>query len=118
MVHRWFSAHYFPPGASTRNTSYDCSHFGRLCMGFNKSHGQGNCTSACRIGGIMCSRIIVCVMLLMVGCATHPPTSARLELQLAPAELGVSIALQQHLTVERNGKTDELDAALEIDNTH
>jgi hypothetical protein len=29
--------------------------------------------------------------------------------------LGASIALQQHLTVEREGHIDELDAALEID---
>lgn len=57
--------------------------------------------------------LILCAMLL-VGCATTPP--AHLGLQLAPAELGESIALQQHLTVERNGKIDELDAALEIDN--
>jgi len=54
---------------------------------------------------------------LVVGCATTeqaaPP--ARLGLKLAPASLGVSISLQQHLTVERNGRTDQLDAALEID---
>jgi hypothetical protein len=34
---------------------------------------------------------------------------------LAPATLGASISLQQHLRVERDGRIDELDAALEID---
>ncbi|MDP5009160.1 MAG: DUF3261 domain-containing protein, partial [Glaciimonas sp.] len=44
--------------------------------------------------------------------------SARLGLQLSPASLGTSISLQQHLLVERddaNGRTDQLDVALEID---
>lgn len=58
------------------------------------------------------------LLLFMVACATKPPIPARLNLQLAPIDLGESIALQQHLTVERNGKIDELDAALEIDSTH
>ena len=43
-------------------------------------------------------------------------TSARrLGLKLSPAALGESISLQQHLTVQRNGTIDELDAALEVD---
>lgn len=65
----------------------------------------------------MFARLIRCVVaaLLLAACATTPPKPARLGLQLAPAELGVEIALQQHLTIERNGKTDQLDAALEID---
>ena len=67
----------------------------------------------------MCNRIAVFVMMvLLVGCATKPSIPDRLSLQLAPADLGESIALQQHLTVERNGKMDELDAALEIDDSH
>ncbi len=57
-------------------------------------------------------------ILVLAGCATPPPTTARLGLQLPPAALGASIALQQHLKVERNGRIDELDAALEIDAEH
>ncbi|HWT72726.1 MAG TPA: DUF3261 domain-containing protein [Oxalicibacterium sp.] len=67
-------------------------------------------------------RLIRCCLLLMAlalaGCATAPPQPARLSLRLAPAALGASIARQQHLTVEREGRIDELDAALEIDGTH
>jgi hypothetical protein len=43
------------------------------------------------------------------------PYPARLGLKLPPATLGVSISLQQHLRVEREGRIDELDAALEVD---
>ncbi|WP_211441087.1 DUF3261 domain-containing protein [Collimonas humicola] len=57
--------------------------------------------------------------LLLAACATQPggqaPVPARLGLKLAPATLGANISLQQHLTVERNGRIDQLDAALEID---
>lgn len=49
------------------------------------------------------------------GCATPAPQPARLGLKLAPAALGRSISLQQHLRVEREGRIDELDAALEVD---
>ena len=52
--------------------------------------------------------------LALAGCAAHSQ-AARLRLQLAPATLGASISLQQHLTVERGGRIDELEAALEID---
>jgi hypothetical protein len=62
--------------------------------------------------------VFVMMVLVMFGCATKSPMPDRLSLQLAPADLGESIALQQHLTVERNGKIDELDAALEIDDSH
>ncbi|AIY41880.1 hypothetical protein LT85_2722 [Collimonas arenae] len=56
-------------------------------------------------------------MLVLAACATTstPQAPARLGLKLAPAALGATISLQQHLTVERNGRTDQLDAALEID---
>lgn len=60
-------------------------------------------------------------VLALAGCATMPPPASqpvRLGLRLAPAALGESIALQQHLKVERNGRTDELDAALEVDAEH
>jgi hypothetical protein len=57
---------------------------------------------------------IVFLALLLAGCAT-PPAPKRLGLKLAPASLGQSISLQQHLKVERGGRIDELDAALEVD---
>jgi len=53
-------------------------------------------------------------VLALAGCATHSQ-AARLRLQLAPSTFGASISLQQHLTVERDGRIDELEAALEID---
>ena len=36
-------------------------------------------------------------------------------LKLPPAALGAPISVQQHLTVERDGKIDEIDTALEVD---
>ena len=53
--------------------------------------------------------------LLLAGCATPPPPPVRLGLKLAPAALGQSVSVQQHLKVERKGRIDELDAAIEID---
>jgi len=47
---------------------------------------------------------------------TTPP--GRIGLELAPATLGKSISLQQHLTVQHPGRTDELDTVLEIDSHH
>jgi hypothetical protein len=59
------------------------------------------------------------LILTLAGCASTPPAGpARLGLKLPPAALGESISLQQHLKVERNGRTDELDAALEVDPFH
>jgi hypothetical protein len=49
------------------------------------------------------------------SCAVTAHQPARLGLKLAPSALGESISLQQHLTVERNGSVDELDAVLEVD---
>lgn len=55
----------------------------------------------------------------LAACSTTPPAQpGRLELRLAPASLGASISVQQHLKVEREGRTDDLDAALEIDADH
>jgi hypothetical protein len=51
----------------------------------------------------------------LLGCAAAPAQPARLGLRLAPATLGVSLSLQQHLSIERQGRVDELDTALEID---
>jgi hypothetical protein len=49
------------------------------------------------------------------GCVDAPAQPARLGLKLAPATLGLSLSLHQHLSIERQGRVDELDAALEID---
>jgi hypothetical protein len=53
--------------------------------------------------------------LTLAGCATKQEGPARLGLRLAPAALGETISVQQHLTVQRAGKTNDLDAALEVD---
>ncbi|GGI54292.1 hypothetical protein GCM10011430_14660 [Oxalicibacterium solurbis] len=59
------------------------------------------------------------LLLLLVGCATQPQSHPeRLGLRLAPETLGISIARQQHLKVEREGRVDELNVALEIDSSH
>lgn len=59
---------------------------------------------------------LISVVLLATACATVPaPQEARLGLKLSPASLGASIARQQHLKVEREGRIDDLDAALEVD---
>lgn len=52
---------------------------------------------------------------LLAGCATQPPPAARLGLKLAPAALGESISVQQHLKVERAGRIDEMDVALQVE---
>lgn len=54
-------------------------------------------------------------VLLLAACTAEAPAPARLGLRLEPATLGASISVQQHLTVERGGRIDELDAALEAD---
>jgi hypothetical protein len=43
------------------------------------------------------------------------PRATRIGLKLAPATLGASISLQQRLRVEREGRIDQLDVALEVD---
>lgn len=52
--------------------------------------------------------------LAISGCATPASQPTRLGLKLPPAALGSSISLQQHLIVERGGRIDELDTALEV----
>lgn len=65
------------------------------------------------------------MMTLLSACSTTPTApaqppapSARLHLQLSPASLGASLSLQQHLTVERAGRIDEIDTVLEIEPDH
>lgn len=58
------------------------------------------------------------LVLLLAACASTPPTPARMGLRLAPAALGETISVQQQLTVERAGATNDLVAALEVDPTH
>jgi len=50
------------------------------------------------------------------GCAAlEGQLQARLRLMLAPDTLGDSISVQQNLRVERDGRIDHLDVALEVD---
>lgn len=64
----------------------------------------------------VCLVILVLTALLLAACGEAPvAVSKRLDLKLTPASLGATISIQQHLKVEREGKTDDLDAALEID---
>jgi hypothetical protein len=58
---------------------------------------------------------VLSAALLLAACTSAPPSPARLGLRLAPAALGETISVQQHLTVERDGTTRDLDAALEVD---
>ncbi|MGZ9188057.1 MAG: DUF3261 domain-containing protein [Candidatus Binatia bacterium] len=59
--------------------------------------------------------LLAAIALHSLGCTDAPAQPARLGLRLAPATLGVTLSLQQHLSIERQGRVDELDAALEID---
>jgi uncharacterized protein DUF3261 len=55
------------------------------------------------------------VFLGLAACGNTPSSDGRIGLRLPPAALGASINLQQHLTVQRGERMEELDAALEID---
>ena len=55
------------------------------------------------------------VTMIFAGCTVPVQQPARLGLKLPPAALGASISLHQHLSVEREGRIDELDTALEVD---
>jgi Protein of unknown function (DUF3261) len=59
--------------------------------------------------------ILAAIALNALSCTGASPQPARLHLQLAPASLGRSLSLQQHLTVESPERIDELDVALEVD---
>lgn len=60
---------------------------------------------------------IASLALLLAACATHPPRAkiALPVLQLAPAALGRSLALQQRLEFAFGEERRELDALLEVD---
>ncbi|MEW7847789.1 DUF3261 domain-containing protein [Massilia aurea] len=60
----------------------------------------------------------IAAVLLLAACATAPQAPARLGLRLVPAALGETISVQQQLTVERAGTTNDLVAALEVDPQH
>jgi hypothetical protein len=60
----------------------------------------------------------ISMSLALTACTTAPVAPkmpARLGLKLSPDSLGRTLSLQQHLKVEREGRVDELDTALEID---
>ena len=61
---------------------------------------------------------LLCVVAALAGCASTPLLPARLGLRLPPSALGTSISLQQQLRVEREGRIDLLEAALEVDDEH
>jgi uncharacterized protein DUF3261 len=65
--------------------------------------------------GITWRLAIYAVFASVLACTRPSSQPARLGLMLAPGSLGASISLQQHLWVERDGRIDELDAALEVD---
>jgi hypothetical protein len=58
---------------------------------------------------------LLAAVLVLAGCTKKEEPQARLGLRLAPAALGETISVQQHLTVERGAGTNDLDAALEVD---
>jgi hypothetical protein len=55
--------------------------------------------------------LFVPVALIFSGCAMSAHQPGRIGLKLPPAALGSSISLQQHLSVERGDRIDDLDAA-------
>jgi uncharacterized protein DUF3261 len=61
--------------------------------------------------GVLAALLVLDAM----GCENSLPRSGRIGLKLPPSAFGASVSVQQHLTVDRDGRTDELDAALEID---
>lgn len=72
---------------------------------------------AVRLG---CGMAVALVFSACTTIETKPPQqqSLRLGLKLPPSALGATISLQQHFSVERGDRIDELDAALEVDGQH
>lgn len=64
---------------------------------------------------LRCCAVTAAVALAGCASAPQPTPPARLGLKLAPAALGASISVQQHLKVERGGRIDELDVALQVE---
>jgi Protein of unknown function (DUF3261) len=64
-------------------------------------------------------RLIVALALAaaLAGCASPPP-AATPQLRLAPALLGRPLDLEQHLTLQRAGREQQLDVLLEADARH
>ncbi|MFL6680454.1 MAG: DUF3261 domain-containing protein, partial [Burkholderiaceae bacterium] len=56
--------------------------------------------------------------LALAGCATPAPPREAPQLRLAPALLGRSLNLQQHLTLQAPGREQQLDVLLEADERH
>jgi hypothetical protein len=59
-------------------------------------------------------KLLACLPLLLAACASVPPAQP-LNLQLAPATLGRELALQQRMTVTVQGRSRQLDVAIEAD---
>jgi hypothetical protein len=59
--------------------------------------------------------VALVIALMFAACARPAGPPARLGLNLPPDALGAAIAVQQHLTVEREGRIVTLDVALEVD---
>lgn len=59
---------------------------------------------------------------VLAGCASAPVPAAASrdvpQLRLAPAQLGASLALVQHIEVQAPGHAQQLDVALEVDPAH
>lgn len=54
--------------------------------------------------------------LLLAACAHRPvPPLAELPLRLSPASLGRELVLQQRMTVQAQGRSEQLDVAIEAD---
>jgi hypothetical protein len=66
--------------------------------------------------GLTARRVAASALLLCAaGCALPRVEPERLGLRLPPAAFGQEISLQQQLLVERGGRVDQLEVALEID---
>jgi uncharacterized protein DUF3261 len=61
---------------------------------------------------------VTAVVLLLTSCAEIWFEPVRIGLKLPPSALGASISLHQQLTVERGGRADALEVALEVDPEH
>lgn len=72
------------------------------------------------VGHVALRGMVLCALLLAQGACTKSAMPTGLGLHLAPATLGESVSLQQHLRVEKigcdgDGCVHDFDAALEID---